>query len=116
MSRLAEQESAARLTCHFHDTRAMGLANVAAALNAGIRTFDSSVGGLGGCPFAPGATGNVATEDVVMMLHLVGYRAGIDLQKLMAVGKHAGVMWVVCAGGGADRWRLLQLEKNKSLH
>lgn len=70
------------MTAHFHDTRKMGLANIYAALQAGISRFDTSAGGLGGCPFAPGATGNVATEDVVNMLHTMGIRTGIDLDLL----------------------------------
>jgi hydroxymethylglutaryl-CoA lyase len=61
MLRLAQEHGAAKFTCHFHDTRALGLANAFAAVEAGIRSFDASIGGLGGCPFAPGATGNVAT-------------------------------------------------------
>lgn len=72
------------LTAHFHDTRGMALANVLAALQAGIDRFDTSAGGLGGCPFAPGATGNVATEDVVYMLEEMGIQTGIDLSKLVA--------------------------------
>lgn len=115
MSHLIEREGSKRLTCHFHDTRAMGMANVYAALMAGIRKFDASVGGLGGCPFAPGATGNVATEDVVMMLHQMGYRTGIDLARLMAVGKEAGAMLNIETGGRADRWRCLELEKGRTL-
>ncbi|WP_349407656.1 hydroxymethylglutaryl-CoA lyase [Pseudalkalibacillus sp. SCS-8] len=71
------------LTAHFHDTRGMALANVFACLQAGISRFDASSGGLGGCPFAPGATGNVATEDVVYMLHQMGIETGIDLEKLL---------------------------------
>ncbi len=70
------------LTAHFHDTRKMALANILAALQAGINRFDTSAGGLGGCPFAPGATGNVATEDVVFMLEEMGIATGIDLEKL----------------------------------
>ncbi|WP_420842686.1 hydroxymethylglutaryl-CoA lyase [Fervidibacillus albus] len=70
------------ISAHFHDTRKMGLANVFAALQAGIDRFDSSAGGLGGCPFAPGASGNVATEDVVYMLERMGISTGIDLHKL----------------------------------
>src|SRR5579864_4229622 len=68
---------------HFHDTRGLGLANVVAALDAGIRTFDASIGGLGGCPFAPGAAGNVATEDLVYMLSEMGIETGIDLERLL---------------------------------
>lgn len=67
------------ITGHFHDTRGMALANVFAALQAGIDRFDTSAGGLGGCPFAPGATGNVATEDVVFMLHEMGIETGMRL-------------------------------------
>lgn len=70
------------MTAHFHDTRKMAIANIFAALQAGVSRFDSSAGGLGGCPFAPGATGNVATEDVVNMLHRMGIETGIDLHKL----------------------------------
>lgn len=68
---------------HFHDTRGLGLANVVAALETGIRSFDASLGGLGGCPFAPGASGNVATEDLVFMLASMGLRTGIDLSGLI---------------------------------
>jgi hydroxymethylglutaryl-CoA lyase len=68
------------ITAHFHDTRGMAIANVFAALQAGITRFDTSAGGLGGCPFAKGATGNVATEDVVFMLHQMGIETGIELE------------------------------------
>lgn len=70
---------------HFHDTRGLGLANVVAALDAGVTKFDSSLGGLGGCPFAPGASGNVSTEDLAYLLQAMGYRTGIDLQALLSV-------------------------------
>jgi hydroxymethylglutaryl-CoA lyase len=69
---------------HFHDTRGLGLANALAAYEEGVRAFDSSMGGLGGCPFAPGASGNVITEDLVFMFEAMGVRTGIDLQKLFA--------------------------------
>jgi hydroxymethylglutaryl-CoA lyase len=72
-----------RWTAHFHNTRAMGLPNVLAALTAGVRHFDASLGGLGGCPYAPGATGNVCTEDMVHMLHAMGWHTGVDLGRLM---------------------------------
>jgi hydroxymethylglutaryl-CoA lyase len=72
------------LTAHFHDTRKMALTNIFAAMQAGITRFDTSAGGLGGCPFAPGAAGNAATEDVVYMLERMGIRTGIDLEKLMS--------------------------------
>jgi hydroxymethylglutaryl-CoA lyase len=71
------------LTLHLHNTRGMGLANVVAALDAGADRFDASLGGLGGCPYAPGATGNVCTEDLVHMLDAMGYETGIDLLALL---------------------------------
>jgi hydroxymethylglutaryl-CoA lyase len=69
---------------HFHNTRGQGLANVVAALDAGVTTFDSSQGGLGGCPYAPGATGNVVTEDLVFLLEAMGLRTGVDIDRLIA--------------------------------
>ena len=102
--RLVEAHGSARLGCHFHDTRAMGLANVYAALEAGIRWFDSSIGGLGGCPFAPGASGNVATEDVVMMLHQMGFETGIDLPRLLAASDLATRRTGTAPGGRAREW------------
>jgi hydroxymethylglutaryl-CoA lyase len=69
---------------HLHNTRGQGLANVVAALDAGVTTFDASQGGLGGCPYAPGATGNIVTEDLVFMLESMGLRTGIDLPRLIA--------------------------------
>lgn len=69
---------------HFHNTRGQGLANVLAALEAGVTTFDASQGGLGGCPYAPGATGNIVTEDLVFLLESMGFQTGIDLEALMA--------------------------------
>ncbi|MBV7507221.1 hydroxymethylglutaryl-CoA lyase [Bacillus sp. sid0103] len=71
------------LTAHFHDTRKLALANILASLQAGIDRFDTSAGGLGGCPFAPGASGNVATEDVVYMLERMGIDTGVDLNQLI---------------------------------
>jgi len=68
---------------HFHNTRGLGLANVVSALDAGVTTFDSSQGGLGGCPFAPGATGNIITEDLVFMLESMGLRTGVNLERLI---------------------------------
>jgi hydroxymethylglutaryl-CoA lyase len=70
---------------HLHNTRGLGLANVIAGLEVGITTFDSSLGGLGGCPFAPGASGNIVTEDLAFMLEAMGYETGIDLPRLLAV-------------------------------
>ncbi|HQQ72020.1 MAG TPA: hydroxymethylglutaryl-CoA lyase, partial [Alicycliphilus sp.] len=74
-------------TLHFHNTRGMGLANVLAAIDAGASRFDASLGGLGGCPYAPGASGNVCTEEVVHALQLMGYDTGIDLPALLAVAR-----------------------------
>jgi hydroxymethylglutaryl-CoA lyase len=71
-------------TAHFHNTRGMGLLNVVAAVEAGIRRLDTALGGIGGCPYAPGATGNVATEDVVHMLACAGYETGVDLDGVIA--------------------------------
>ncbi|MCA1837610.1 MAG: hydroxymethylglutaryl-CoA lyase, partial [Actinobacteria bacterium] len=71
------------LRLHFHNTRGMGLANVLAALEAGVDRIDASVGGLGGSPYAAGATGNIPTEDLVHMLHEMGIETGIDLEKLI---------------------------------
>jgi hydroxymethylglutaryl-CoA lyase len=76
-----------RLAMHFHDTRGTAMANILASLDVGVRVFDSSLGGLGGCPHAPAATGNVATEDVVYMLHRMGYVTGIDIQQLIEINK-----------------------------
>ncbi len=72
-------------TLHLHNTRGLGLANVVAGLEEGITTFDASLGGLGGCPFAPGASGNLVTEDLVLMLNSMGLKTGIDLEKLLSV-------------------------------
>jgi hydroxymethylglutaryl-CoA lyase len=72
-------------TAHFHNTRAMGLANAVAALEAGVDHFDASLGGLGGCPFAPGATGNVCTEDLVHMFEMMGYNTAVDLDALIGI-------------------------------
>ncbi|OKO81102.1 hydroxymethylglutaryl-CoA lyase [Bradyrhizobium sp. AS23.2] len=73
------------VAAHFHDTRGLGLANVVAALDAGIRHFDASTAGLGGCPFAPGATGNINTEDCAFMLESMGFATGIDIEALVAL-------------------------------
>jgi len=72
---------------HLHNTRGLGLANVLAGLEVGVTTFDSSLGGLGGCPFAPGASGNIVTEDLVFMLEAMGLKTGIDLEALLSVRK-----------------------------
>ncbi len=81
------------LAAHFHDTRGLGLANVMAALDAGVRRFDSALGGLGGCPFAPGATGNIATEDTVHLFDRLGIDSGVDLGALLKV-RHQLAEWL----------------------
>lgn len=85
---LVKDVTTERLAGHFHDTRGTGLANVVAALEEGIRTFDSSIGGLGGCPYAPGAAGNISTEDLVYLLHGMGYETGVDLNRLTEAGAY----------------------------
>jgi len=82
-SKLKKEFTETLLTAHFHDTRKLALANILASLQAGIDRFDTSAGGLGGCPFAPGASGNAATEDVVYMLERMGIDTGVDLKLLM---------------------------------
>ena len=84
---LQQQFEGLQLTVHFHNTRGMGLANVLAALQGGIARFDGSLGGLGGCPYAPGASGNIASEDAIHMMDAMGYDTGIDLSKLLAVAR-----------------------------
>src|ERR671930_959696 len=79
--------SGVELTAHFHNTRGQGLANVLAALEAGGRSFEASFGELGGCPLPPGATGNIATQDLVSMLHQMGYDTGVDLEQLLACAR-----------------------------
>ncbi len=80
----------ARLRMHFHDTRGTGLANAFASVEAGVEVLDASCGGLGGCPFAPAATGNIATEDLAWMLHRAGYETGLDIEGLIAAGRAIG--------------------------
>lgn len=80
----------ALLRLHFHDTRNTGLANAYAGIEAGVRVLDASVGGIGGCPFAPGATGNIATEDLVYMLERAGFSTGYDLDALIATARWIG--------------------------
>ena len=104
MQKLVDRYGPERLGCHFHDTRAMGLANVYAALQAGVRQFDASAGGLGGCPFAPGAKGNVATEDVVMLCESIGYDTGLDMPKLLEAVALLSEMIGAPQGGRAHTW------------
>ena len=92
------------LSVHFHDTRAMALANVYAALTEGIRKFDSCIGGLGGCPFAPGAAGNLATEDLANMLDQMGYVTNINLEKLPEIVSYCEDQLGVSLGGRMSAW------------
>jgi hydroxymethylglutaryl-CoA lyase len=81
-----------QLTLHFHNTRGMGLANVLAAVQSGIVRFDGSLGGLGGCPYAPGASGNIASEDAIHMLQVMGHATGVDLERLLGVARGLGAI------------------------
>jgi hydroxymethylglutaryl-CoA lyase len=92
------------LSGHFHDTRAMALANVCAALAEGIRKFDSCIGGLGGCPFAPGAAGNLATEDLANMLSQMEFETNVDLQKLSAIVEFCSDELNAPLGGRMSAW------------
>ncbi len=91
-----------RLAVHLHDTQALGLANATTALQAGVRIFDSSVGGLGGCPFAPGAAGNLATEDLVFLAYKMGFGSGVDFDKLFGI-VHEMEGWIGRPIGGRVR-------------
>ena len=94
-----------KLTCgHFHDTRGLALANTVAALDVGVRKFDASLAGIGGCPHAPGASGNAATEDVVFMLTRMGYDTGIDLDALLALRKRVAT-WLAGEQTNGAIWR-----------
>ena len=88
-ARAREELPGAELTAHFHNTRGQGLANVLAALESGVDSFESSFGELGGCPVPRGATGNIATEDLVSMLHEMGVETGIDLERLLGCARRA---------------------------
>ncbi len=88
MERIRDDVPMDRIALHMHDTRGTALANVLAGLDAGVRVFDSAFGGLGGCPYAPGASGNLATEDLVYMLDGMGFETGIDLDRLVAASQH----------------------------
>jgi hydroxymethylglutaryl-CoA lyase len=88
LSRAAKRVPMSQLAVHFHDTRGQALANIFACLQLGVATVDASVAGLGGCPYAKGATGNVATEDVIYMLHGMGIETGVDLDALIKTGRY----------------------------
>jgi hydroxymethylglutaryl-CoA lyase len=86
-TRLLAAHPGVDVTLHFHNTRGMGLANVVAGVDAGVTSYDASLGGIGGCPYAPGASGNICTEDLVHMLESSGIDTGVDLDKLLAVAR-----------------------------
>jgi len=88
LEHLMPRFSGVEWTLHTHDTRAMAIPNILTAMELGVTNFDASIGGLGGCPFAPGASGNVCSEDLVHCLHAMGVETGIDLDKLLAVSRH----------------------------
>jgi hydroxymethylglutaryl-CoA lyase len=90
LEKLLKRTPAKQIAGHFHDTRGTALANIAKAYDMGVHIFDSSLGGIGGCPYAPGATGNVATEDVVYMFEKSGIDTGLDLKKLVEISKWLG--------------------------
>lgn len=92
IERVADDIPLAQLALHMHDTRGTALANVLAGLDAGIRTFDSAFGGLGGCPYAPGASGNLATEDLIYMLDGMGFETGVDLGSLILASEHVSAL------------------------
>lgn len=101
---LGERYDRSRLVAHFHDTKAMGLANATAALLQGIRRFDASLGGLGGCPFAPGAKGNLATEDLVHLSDSLGLDSGIELKKLWPIVARLEARMGRPLGGQSKTW------------
>lgn len=101
---LVEQFGAERIALHLHDTQALGLANAAAGMAAGVRRFDSSIGGLGGCPFAPGAAGNLATEDLVFMAHKMGFETGVAFESLWHSVKLAANLTGRHTGGRISQW------------
>jgi hydroxymethylglutaryl-CoA lyase len=102
-----------RLAVHLHDTRGMGVANAWAALEAGVRRFDASVGGIGGCPFAPGAAGNLATEDLVLMAERSGFATGIAQGGLLAAVDFAEAQLQRPLGGRAITWLRRQRDKDR---
>lgn len=113
MKRILEQFPNQTFNLHFHNTRGMGLANVLAGVKAGVRNFDTALGGIGGCPFAPGATGNVCTEDVVHMLQLMDLETETDLDGLLAASDllseaigHASPSYLMKAGPSTRKYPL----------
>ncbi len=113
---LAKVIPVAQLAAHFHDTRGMGVANAWAALQVGVRRFDASVGGIGGCPFAPGAAGNLATEDLVLMAERSGFSTGISLPRLLDAIDFAERQLQRPLGGRAITWLRRQRDsENRAL-
>lgn len=104
LEEIARRTDMSRLAVHLHDTQVLGLANATAALSAGVRIFDSSIGGLGGCPFAPGAAGNLATEDLVFLAYKMGLGTGVDLAKLWDVVDLADTLIGRRVGGRIRDW------------
>lgn len=104
LEEIAKRTGIEHLAAHLHDTQVLGLANTTAAISAGVRIFDTSVGGLGGCPFAPGAAGNLATEDLVFLAYKMGFGTGVDLSKLWEVVEQAEGMVGRRLGGRIRDW------------
>ena len=103
-SRAVEQYGAAHTAAHFHDTRGLASALAWAAVDAGVRRFDSSIAGLGGCPFAPGASGNAATEDLVFLFHDLGFETGVNMEKLVEAAETADALLGGAPGGRILPW------------
>lgn len=114
MAAVAQVVEAERLAIHLHDTRGMGAANAWAALEAGVRRFDASVGGIGGCPFAPGAAGNLATEDLVLLAERSGFSTGISLDGLLDAIDLAEELLQRSLGGRSIAWLRRQRDKRKA--
>lgn len=108
---LASELAVEQLAMHFHDTRGMGVANAWAAIEGGIRRLDASVGGIGGCPFAPGAAGNVATEDLVLLAQGAGLHTGIDLMALLEAVDYAETLLQRPLGGRSSAWLRRQRQR-----
>lgn len=104
LEEIGRRTDMSRLAVHLHDTQVLGLANATAALSAGVRIFDSSIGGLGGCPFAPGAAGNLATEDLVFLAYKMGLGTGVDMSKLWNVVERADALIGRRVGGRIRDW------------
>jgi hydroxymethylglutaryl-CoA lyase len=113
LARCAQRFGTENLAVHFHDTRGFAIANAWAALAAGIRKFDSSAGGLGGCPFAPGAAGNLATEDLVLLAEQCGFETGIDIPALRHAVTIAEQLTHRTLGGRTTGWLLAQDQKKQ---